>query len=378
MQKIRVLECIRQGSIGGGESHMLMLTEELDRSMFDPVVLSFTGGPMIEKIAAKGIPYHVIHTVKAFDFFVERKIRQLFQSEKIDLVHAHGTRACSNVIRTARQLGIPVVYTIHGWSFHPDQNRIVNTLRIAAEGYLVSKTNTNISVSASNQQTGMNVIRNFKSVVINNGIDLDRFNPNMPNRNLRQEWNIPADAIVVIFIARFTSHKQPIALLQAFKEVLKQCENIYLVMVGDGDQKKDAEHYMHQNNMENRVILEPFRDDVPDLLSNADIYILPSLWEGLPIGLLEAMAMGKAVIATNVDGTREIIKDQENGLLVDPSLLKQQLPKSIITLCQNPDLCKTLSNNAILSMKNGFGGKEMTRKIEKVYLDTLQIDRKTN
>src|SRR5215212_6806853 len=146
-KKIKVLECIRQGQIGGGESHLLSLVESLDRSLFDPVVLSFTDGPMVDRMKEMKVPVHIIHTTRPFDFTKWKQVKQLMKDEGIELVHAHGTRANSNVLNAAKSLGLPVIYTIHGWSFHPDQNPLVRRIRIMSEKYLASRTDLNISVS---------------------------------------------------------------------------------------------------------------------------------------------------------------------------------------------------------------------------------------
>src|SRR5580658_9752929 len=124
-RKIRVLECIRQGQIGGGETHLLSLVENLDRNRFEPVVLSFTEGPMVERLRAMGVRTHVLYTERPFDVTKWRKVKQLMAAEGVDLVHAHGTRASSNTLWAARRLGIPLVYTVHGWSFHDDQPFLV-------------------------------------------------------------------------------------------------------------------------------------------------------------------------------------------------------------------------------------------------------------
>ena len=171
-KKIRVLECIRQGQIGGGESHLLSLVENLDKTQFEPAVLSFTDGPMIERLKQMGIPVHIIHTTKPFDVLKWKTVKKFIREQNVDLIHAHGTRANSNILWAAKSLGIPVIYTVHGWSFHPDQTPFTRKIRITGEKYLTSRSDLNISVSASNQQTGKDFIPSFHSVVINNGIDL--------------------------------------------------------------------------------------------------------------------------------------------------------------------------------------------------------------
>src|SRR3989337_1879055 len=96
-KKIKVLECIRQGQIGGGESHLLSLVENIDRTEFEPVVLSFTDGPMIDRLKEMRVDSHVIPTNRPFDFTKWSRVKDLLREEQVDLVHAHGTRAASNI-----------------------------------------------------------------------------------------------------------------------------------------------------------------------------------------------------------------------------------------------------------------------------------------
>lgn len=153
-RKIRILECIRQGQIGGGESHLLSLVSNLDRSKFDPVVLSFTDGPMVDRLRELNIDTQVIYTEKPFDISKWKIVKEYLRQQSIDLVHAHGTRASSNVLWAARSLKIPVIYTIHGWSFHQDQSLLVRTVRVLGEKFLTRRSALNISVSKSNQESG--------------------------------------------------------------------------------------------------------------------------------------------------------------------------------------------------------------------------------
>ncbi|MEO5943111.1 MAG: glycosyltransferase family 4 protein [Ferruginibacter sp.] len=365
--KIKVLECIRQGKIGGGESHLLSLAENIDRNIFEPIILSFTDGPMIDKLKEMGIQTHIIHSEKPFDFRVRKNILSLLKEEKIDLIHTHGTRATSNLIGPSKKLKIPIVYTIHGWSFHDDQKPLVKKIRVLSEKYLTSKTDVNIAVSQSNLLSGIKVIPKLKGIVINNGIDQQKFNKQRELKNIREELDIPASGILLIFIARFTSHKQPLSLIKSFAEALKINPLLKLLMVGEGDEKDTALAMVKEMNIEKDIFFLPFRQDVPDLLASADIFILPSLWEGLPIGLLEAMSMGKAVIATNVDGTSEIVKNNENGLLIEVDDLVKNLTNAIQNLSADKELRNRLSLNALQTVNEKFNAGAMTTAIENVY-----------
>jgi len=371
MKKIRVLQCIRQGQIGGGETHLLTLIENINREVYEPVVLSFTDGPMIKKLLKINIKTYIIYSEKPFDFRVWKKVAALLVEEKIDLVHCHGTRAISNVFKAAKYLKLPIVYTIHGWSFHDDQPWLIKKIKIWCEYFLTSKADINIAVSESNKASGLAVIKSLKAVVINNGINQQRFAPGKYFKNIREEIKIDTSAILIIFIARFTAHKQPLSLIKAFAEALKLQPNLQLLMVGEGDETAEANQLVRKKKIENGIHFLPFRQDVPDLLAAADIFVLPSLWEGLPIGLLEAMSMGKAVIATNVDGSREIVKNHYSGLLIETDNLVQNLTKAILDLAGDKNLREELSQNALKTVRANFDAVEMSKKIESIYENLL-------
>ena len=375
-KKIRVLECIRQGKIGGGESHLLSLTAHLDRSRFEPVVLSFTDGPMIGRLKEMGVETRLIYTEKPFDVRIWGQVKRLLQAEAPDVIHAHGTRASSNVLWAARKLGIPVIYTVHGWSFHQDQHPLVRRLRILGEKYLTERSEVNISVSASNQQSGKEMIPQFRSVVINNGIDQQKFDPERAYSDVRAELGIARDSVVVLFIARFTAHKQPLTLIRAFARALTMLQGIgaaglHLLMVGDGDEKVAGVALARELGLEDKIIFQAFRQDVPDVLHAADIFVLPSLWEGLPIGLLEAMAMRKAVIGTRVDGTREVLQDGDNGLMVEPGDV-DGLAAAIVRLAADRELRESLRARAFQTVRQRFDAVTMTREIESIYSKVLE------
>ena len=375
-KKIRVLECIRQGKIGGGESHLLSLTAHLDRSRFEPVVLSFTDGPMMERLKEMGVETRLIYTEKPFDIRIWGQVKRLLQAEAPDVIHAHGTRASSNVLWAARKLGIPVIYTVHGWSFHQDQHPLVRRLRILGEKYLTERSEVNISVSASNQQSGKEMIPQFRSVVINNGIDQQKFDPERAYSDVRAELGIARDSVVVLFIARFTAHKQPLTLIRAFARALTMLQGIgaaglHLLMVGDGDEKEAGVALARELGLEDKIIFQAFRQDVPDVLHAADIFVLPSLWEGLPIGLLEAMAMRKAVIGTRVDGTREVLQDGDNGLMVEPGDV-DGLAAAIVRLAADRELRESLRARAFQTVRQRFDAVTMTREIESIYSKVLE------
>lgn len=369
-KKIRILQTIRQGLIGGGETHVLSLVGQLDRTRFEPVVLSFTDGPMIDQLRTMGVEHYVIPSLKAFDLRQVKKVKALLTEKEIDMVHAHGSRAASNLFFPARTLKIPMLYTIHGWSFHEGQPFPVKWLRVLSERFLTANMQRNIAVSASNFQTGRAHFRNFRATVINNGIDLQKFNPDRARTDIRRELGIPEGHKLVSFIARMTAQKDPLTMIQAFAQVLETRQDVTLLMVGEGELAAEAKKLATKLSIDDQVVFQPFRQDVPDLLAATDIYCLPSLWEGLPIGLLEAMAMQNAVVVTRVDGSKEIISHMQNGWMIEPGC-KSELATAITALVCDKTLRKRLQAAALETVQHGFNVEGMARQVEQVYVDIL-------
>ncbi|HEY1164628.1 MAG TPA: glycosyltransferase family 4 protein [Chitinophaga sp.] len=365
-RKIRVLQTIRQGKIGGGESHVLDLVATLDRTKFDPLVLAFTNGPMITALQQMQVPAHVIESEKAFDITVWKQVKRFMQQQQVDIVHVHGTRANTNVLWAARSLQLPLVYTIHGWSFHEGLHPVMKHARIAAEKYITRKAQVNICVSESNRQTGLRAFGGFKAEVIRNGVNPQKFDPAAAYPDVKAACGIPANHLVVGYIARMTLQKDPLGMIKAFAAVATQIPDITLLMVGGGELQQSARDTAASLRISDRVVFQDFRQDVPAVLNAMDIYCLPSLWEGFPIGVLEAMAMGKAVVATDVDGTREAVDHEHNGLLVPPSD-SAALATAIIRLARDFSLRKRLQQKAIDTIRSTYNVTGMTRHIEAIY-----------
>ena len=272
MAKLKVLEVIRQGQIGGGESHLLDLIHFLDKEKVEPVCLSFTDGEMISRLKQMGIPCFVIDTQKPFDISVQRQIIELIQKEDIQLVHAHGSRAASNILYSVLRLHLPFVYTVHGWSFHDDQSFLVKKLRGWSEKLICHYANQVICVSKSNKDTGREVFGLNHAVVIENGVNLDRFNPDGQFNNLRPEFGFSESDFIVGFIARCTKQKNPLVYLGALEKAHSANPSVKGLFVGEGDMDEEVDAYIKQHQMSNYLYRSPFRTDVPDLLHSIDVY----------------------------------------------------------------------------------------------------------
>jgi glycosyltransferase involved in cell wall biosynthesis len=186
------------------------------------------------------------------------------------------------------------------------------------------------------------------------------------------EWEVPSNAKLILYAARMTIQKQPIVALEAFEFIAKQIPDIFMVMVGDGELLDEVREKIQTLSSKDRIRLKSFYTDMPGVYHASDIFILPSLWEGLPIALLEAMSMGKVVVASAVDGTKELIQHRHNGLLIDVSdSISRKLGRSIVEVVSDQFLFKELSSQAIKTVEIDYNSVIMANKIKDIYQECL-------
>lgn len=371
MGTINVLEVIRQGQIGGGESHLLDLIAGFDNSV-RPVVLSFTDGPMIDTLTRRGTKCYVINTTRPFDLRVLKQVEQLIRDEQIQIVHAHGSRAASNVAFTAHKLHIPLIYTVHGWSFHQDQSIFTKKLRALSEKIICSLCRKVICVSESNRATGQQTFGLSQAIVIENGINLNRFNPENDFKDIRKEFGFSDEDFVIGFISRITLQKAPVDFVRSIALAHQQEPRIKALLIGEGDMEAETQAAIQEYAMESCIRCAPFRNDVPDMLYAIDVFCLPSLWEGLSIALLEAMAMKKALVVTPTDGTKEVIKHQESGLIV-PFGQPEELANCYLTYFNDPEQKEVYGKKAMEMIQQRFDSQRVSNQVKDIY---AQISKK--
>jgi len=156
-------------------------------------------------------------------------------------------------------------------------------------------------------------------VLIHSGIEIERFKfPKINIDDLKREFKIPLDSLVVGMIACLKPQKAPCDFVRAAGEVAKKNKNCKFMLVGDGELRPEIESLIKELKLEDKMILTGWRKDVENLIHIFDIFVLSSLWEGLPRVFPQVMCAGKPVVATKVDGASEVIKDGETGFLVEP------------------------------------------------------------
>jgi len=370
MTKIKILETIRQGSFGGGETYLFNLVTRLNRDKFEPVVLSFSEGAMVEALKEKSIKTYVISTEKPFDISVYKQVFQILKKENIDLLHIHGTRAGTNTLIPTLFTKVKNIYTVHGWSYHTGNNALVTKSRIISEKFLTRFTNVTVCGSEADKKLGEQNCPGGKYRLIHNSIDPDLYDPQKPGKDIRKEFGFDENDFIISSIARLTFQKDPLTLIKAFNLFQAIHQNVKLLIAGGGELEEECKQLVHDLNLDIHVVFSPFRKDVTDVLRSIDVFVLPSLWEVIPLGLLEAMSFEKICVATKIPGTSEAVKNNENGFLFEKGN-EMELAQKLEYIYLNRNNLDAIKQNARKTVVDNFNIKTLVKKNESLYLELM-------
>lgn len=312
LRKIRVLHVIATLDPHGAERQMAALCLGLDRERFAPSVCCLTrGGPLRAALEEGGVPVSVLGKRGRFDVGVLCRLASHIRLTRPDIVHTWLFTANFWGRLAARLAGAPRAVA---------SERAADRWKTCAHRWIDRRLAALTDVILANSEG----VQSFcvetagvpagKVLVVRNGIDLQGFDAaaSAPPAELPS-----SRGAVVCCVARMEEQKGHVYLLQAFAEALRGRE-AELWLVGDGPLREELEALARELGIAERVAFLGRRGDVPAVLARGDLVVLPSLWEGLPNAVIEAMAARRAVVATDVDGTPEVAIDGRTALLVPP------------------------------------------------------------
>lgn len=298
-------------------------------------------------------------------FHIFRVIRR----NKIKIVHTHSSKAGILGRWAAALAGVPVIiHTIHGWGVYKYKNKIVKSLFIFLESLTAKITSSLIAVSNSDIEFGLkNKIGNKeKYSLIPYGIDKSRFERKRVDFDVRQELGWDKGIPVIGMIACFKPQKDHRTFIKAAAEVSAKFPRARFILVGDGELRVEIEEIIASLKLNDKVKLLGWRRDIPAVINSLDMLVLSSNWEGLPVSLIEGWAAGKPLIASDVCGVSEVVKDFRNGYLF-PRSDAGTLAGKILTLLENHELKDKISGNCLASFPADFEEYVMLDKINKLY-----------
>jgi glycosyltransferase involved in cell wall biosynthesis len=381
--KPKVLHPITRLIIGGAQENTMLTADCLDNNQWQVDVLSGiqTGseGSIIDEVRNRNIPLFLesslvreINPLK--DMIALCRLIRLIKKHKYQIVHTHSSKAGIIGRWAAWLAGVPVVvHTVHGWGHHDHQHPLVRKFYIFLEKLTLKITDQLIAVSGKNISKGLNdgIGRYEDYSVIRSGIELERFgHPQIDRQTMRKQLGIPLDATVIGTVTRLSPQKAPLDFIQAASILAQKCENMYYIMVGDGPLFDSVIQKAQENNIAKKLIMTGLRRDIPELMNCFDIFVLSSLWEGLPRVIPQAMASGLPVIATNIDGSAEIISSEKNGILVPPGQ-PDCIANAVMKILDNPQIRKDLTRTALKTV-NEYSAEKMVALIETLYIKLLK------
>ncbi len=335
---------------GGQENRTLQECIGLKKLGARAIILCQPESVLGKKALAEGAEVRTCAMRKSYDLSAIRYILKLIRTEKIDVISTHSGRDSllagiagrlsgkkPRIVRT-RHLALPITSRIT-YSLLPHK---VVTVSEYVRQYLIKE-----GVSPE------------KVLAVPTGIDLDRFDLEKTVGGLRQELKLGQDIPIVGTIAILRYRKGHHILLDSVPLVAEKIPQAVFVFAGNGPQKENIINKIQSMGISDRIFMLGLRSDIPEILKSIDLFVLPTLQEALGTSFLEAMAMGKPVIGTNVDGVGEVIENGRNGYLVEPNN-PSALAETIIKALQDKERAKTM----------GIEGRKMVRQnytVEKMY-----------
>ena len=353
----------------GAQLVLKLVLRNLDPSVFSSFVYTFRDGEIGDQIRALGIPVTVLAKRRKLDFSLVLGLTRQFRDDGIQLLNAHIFGAITHGYVAALMAGVPhFVATEHNVNdFYPRWRRIVNRLVLPQCQAVVA-----VSQAAADGVARLGA-GTRRVVTIPNGIDLERFAHCRERRSeARERMDVPPDAFVIGNVAHLQPQKNQVELVHAVHRLCSEGYDAYLVVVGadigDGPRVRAEAETL---GVSGRVILMGKRDDVPVLLGGMDVFALSSLWEGLPMSLLEAMAAGLPCVCTEAGGIPSVINNGENGLLV-PTGDRDGLIGAIGQVAADPRLGQRMAEAARAAVEERFSDRVMGKAYQDLYLKLLE------
>ena len=374
MKKIKVVHIVTLLEFGGAQQTVLTILKNLNAERFDRVLLCGRGGFLDSVALASGFSVrfvpHLIRQIRPWrDVWALVSLWRLLRLEKPDIVHTHSSKAGVLGRLAAWGAGVPaVVHTVHGFGFTPAQPSWVRGLFVLLERFLARRTTALIFVSKANQeealargigdQNQMHLIR--AAVPLQTYFEVTHRRESPPGIRLA-----PSDKLVTT-VGPFKPQKNLPDFIRVAEWVSVRHPEAKFVIVGDGTDRKSLETEIVKRGLTQHLFLLGWRQDMAAIFSRTEIFCMTSLWEGLPMALVEAMAAGLPSVVNAVDGCKDVIRDGQNGFLTPPGSPEVTAEK-IIQLLEDPALAQKMGAMARKSLGRDFDTNTMVSDHEALY-----------
>lgn len=349
--RIRIAYILPNEVRGGVEEHVLSLIKGIDKNRFEvfliaPPRLLESLHSDLEPGDADVLPLRISSLLNVREMVL---LYKFLRDKRIHLVNTHMFIATFYYALPARLAGVPIVFEtthlIEKWrlekGFIHRNSFIIDKLFYGLLDKVLA-----VSHACKNDLIKIKKISPAKITVVHNGRDLSRFDPSKVNRRekLRQLHQVEEDELIFGVFARLNHQKGHKYLLTAVKILQDRGVSVKVFLIGDGELRESLVNQSDELGIADKIFFIGFQNDIPGYLSMIDVMVLPSLYEGLPLCVIESLAMEKPVIATAVDGTPEIVIPHKTGLLVEPEDC-EGLAEAMIFAQENPEKFELMGKN---------------------------------
>ncbi len=373
-RRIKIIHIQLLPIMSGVQKAMFELLSGLDQDRYEIMVLCKEEGELTEelrKLSVRTITMGtLVRPINPFlDILALFKLYFLFKKIKPDIVHTHSSKTGFLGRISAHLAGVPVVFhTIQGFAVHQYSSRISNMFLIPIERFAAHYADMHISVNEYDRIYAIKkkIIPPKKIVTVYNGIRNFNSYPKESMSRVRESLNIPKDSIIVTQVGRLWKQKAPHVFVRTAAKVLKSYPRTFFIMVGDGASKQELISLSKNLGISEHIRFLGWRKDVDRILGITDIFVLTSLWEGLSIAILEAMAKKIAVVASDIKGNNELVVDGKTGYLCEPNN-SNSFSEKIGLLINNREHLKSMGEEAFNRFNKYFTVDHMVKQIDDLY-----------
>ncbi len=375
-RKKKILYVITKSNFGGAQRYVFELATALKADGHDVAVAFGGSGVLKEKLEATGIRAHVIknferdiNLVKEFRAMYE--LRDIIRRERPDILHLNSSKAGGTGAFVGRLTGVKnIIFTAHGWPFFEKRNMMWQVI-VWTFSYVTTLLAHKVIVVSEHDLTHARMpFLGHTITMIHTGVGEIDFLPRHQARALlfsEKERTSHATDLWLVSTGEHTANKNLFALLEAVHmHNLSHDQKLFLTLMSEGEYRTQLETYAREHGMETQVHFTGFVSDAPQYLKAFDVFVLPSLKEGLPYGLLEAGKADLACVASNVGGIPEVIDHEKSGLLIDPQSV-ESLTIALTTLAHDTEKRHTFGAALHEKVTTHFSLSEMMEKTRDLY-----------
>jgi glycosyltransferase involved in cell wall biosynthesis len=373
--KMKILHIMKMKGVSGSENHLLTLLPQLDKTRFVVhlcILAESRHLPLLQEYQKKleqgGVTVSILVTRRYFNFWLLWTLVRYIRKEGFQIVHTHLIHADFYGTLAAKLAGVPIIIS----SRHNDDRFRRYKLLVWLNRFL-AHWHTKIVVISDWIGQFLQKIEGIppeKIVRIHYGLEPDEILGEVDKQYVRHQFQIPDQSPLIGTIGRLTAQKGQVYLLQAVNQVKPHFPELRVLIIGEGELRSELEKQAREFGLASNVLFPGYRNDAIKLLSGFDFFVFPSLWEGLGLVLLEAMALRKAIIASKVSAIPESVIDGKTGILVPPKNAGW-LAEAMLTLLKDKQLARTMGESGYKYLQENFSVQKMVHATERLYTNLI-------